>query len=151
MQKRKYQYILLYFWYSCRFLPLHTVVWGDSSATEGLICSISSFLLTTFPSNILGLHVLGLLLLHGLTCTWTLAFDSVLPYPSGVAALGFISECIPPDPSMKWTSDWLCLRNTCKGGRWVGPEHPCTGPGWPQGPKNGPRQCDQRELEERRT
>ena len=87
----------------------------------------------------------------GLTCTWALAFDCFAT-SLRCGCLGFhFWLCIPPAPCLKWTSDWLCLRNTFKGGRWVGPKHSCPGPGWPQGPKNGPRQCDQRELEERRT
>lgn len=47
----------------------------------------------SFPSDILVLHVLGLLLLSGLNfLTWNLTYYSVSPHPSGVTALGFISD-----------------------------------------------------------
>ena len=66
-------------------------------ATTGLTCTSPHFLLPVVPPDILGLHVLCLLLLPRLIYAWTLACDSVSFHPSGVAILTFISDIPPPD------------------------------------------------------
>lgn len=103
--KRKYQYILLYFWYSYRFLPLHTVAWGDSSATEGLICSISPFPVDSLPLKYSCTSCFGpsLALWTHLHLGFSLWFCFATSLRCG--CLGFhFWLCIPPDPSLKWTS-----------------------------------------------